>query len=595
MRTMQENRPMGQDFRPELDKIIKGRHIKTVFQPIVSLRSGNILGYEALSRVTCASPLSNSELLFREAGKCGRLWELDSLCRSITLHTIKDKYPEYRDRRLFLNINPVILNSDPFRFTFTRQYLRQFGIEPNQIVFEITERNSISDANQFIESITHFKSEEFYIAIDDAGSMYSGLNLINDIHPHYIKLDRRLIQDIDLGKLNFALIKGLIEFCRLSNIHLIAEGIETQSELMILMDLGVPYAQGYLLQKPEEQIKPAIDPVIKKLITDHNKWKNNTLGYSNTNSYISNICLPTETISKDMEVGEVWDKFKTNPDVSGFCVVEEGRAIGIVIKSNLALQISGRFGFSLYQNQPISRLMDTEFISVDYRMPINEVSGAAMARPQEKLYDFIVVHKKGSYLGTVTIKNLLEKATEIEVSEAKYENPLTGLPGNLVIEQKMKQCLSPRKTFGILYLDINHFKEYNDVYGFENGDCVIKLLANILLTHLPPGQFVGHVGGDDFVAILDKEDLTGFCSQVSTEFQEKVLEHYNSSDREKGYIITENRWGVIEKFALMTVAVAGISASGQDFATMIDLTEKLARLKKESKKLKDSNCLLIQA
>lgn len=585
---------MGQDFRPEIDKIIKGRQIRTVFQPIVSLRSGTILGYEALSRVTCDSPLSNSEQLFLEAGKCGRLWELDALCRSTTLRTIRDEYPEYADRKLFLNINPVILNSDAFRASFTAQYLNQFGIEPGQIILEVTERNSIADPDRFIASIGHSKAQGFYIAIDDAGSMYSGLNLINDIQPHYIKVDRRLIQNIDLGKLNFALIKGLIEFCSMSNIRLIAEGIETQSELMILMDLGVPYAQGYLLQKPDAVVRPEIRSDVRQLIVDHNKWKNFTPGFSSTDSYISNICRPTETISKDMEVGDVWDKLQTHPDLPGFCVVEGGRAIGIVVKSNLALQLSGRFGYSLFQNQPISRLMDRDFIAVDYRMPINEVSGAAMARPQEKLYDFIVVHKNGTYLGTVTIKNLLEKATEIEVSKAKYENPLTGLPGNLVIEQKMKQCLSPQKSFSILYLDINHFKEYNDVYGFENGDFVIKLFATILMTHLPPGQFVGHVGGDDFVAILNQEDLETFCDTVNTEFQVKVAEHYTARDRENGYIITENRWGIVEKFLLMTVSIAGISSSGQDFHSMIKLTEELARLKKKCKKLKDSNCLLIQ-
>lgn len=583
---------MEQKIVRELDKIISGKHIKTVFQPIVSLRNGEIHGYEALSRVICQTDLANPEDLFHAALTYNRLRELDQLCRTTTLETISGKLTF--DKKLFLNVNSLIINHDQFQLGFTSRFLKQYSLKPEQIVLEITERNSIADIDKFRKTIAHFKAENFHIAIDDAGAMYSGLNLINTIHPHYIKMDRRLIHNIDLGRLNFALIKGMTEFCRMSNIRLIAEGIETQSELMILIDLGVPYAQGYFLQKPDEQIKD-IDAAIKRVITDCHKRKNNVFGTPNANSHISNICTPTEVVSKDTKVEDIFNKLKANPDAFGFCVVENERIIGMITKSHLTLQLSGRFGFSLYQNQPVSLLMDTDFIAVDYQMPINEVSRMAMSRPQEKLYDFIVVTKNDNYLGTVTIKDLLQKTTEIEVVKAKYENPLTGLPGNLVIEQKIRMCLSEKKTFGILYLDINHFKEYNDIYGFENGDCVIKLLADILVLHLPPGQFVGHVGGDDFVVILDDKDLKSYCSHVSSEFSRKVLHYYNPTDRANGYIVAENRWGVIEKFSLVTASVAGIRAKSQDFTSVLDLTEKLAKLKKKSKKLKDDNYLLIQS
>lgn len=584
---------MKQKFVGELDKIIRGKHIKTVFQPIISLRNGEVCGYEALSRVTCPTDLANPEDLFRAARTCNRLWKLDQLCRSTALQSFRDRLAFSGDSKLFLNVSPIIISHEQFSLSFTRHYLKQYGLEPNRIVFEITERNSIPDIEKFKAAIDHSKSEQFQIAIDDAGAMYSGLNLINAIHPHYIKLDRRLIHDIDLGGLNFALIKGMTEFCRLSNIHLIAEGIETESELTILIDLGVPYAQGFFLQKPDEQLK-TVDDDIRTVIIDCHKRKNNVFGSPSANSYISNICTQSEIVSRETKVEDIYNKLKANPDAFGFCVVENGHVIGIITKSHLTLQLSGQFGFSLYQNQPVSLLMDTEFIAVDYQTPINEVSKAAMSRPQEKLYDFIVVTKDGKYLGTVTIKNLLQKTTEIEVVKAKYENPLTGLPGNLVIEQKIRMCLSEKKAFGILYLDINHFKEYNDIYGFENGDCVIKLLADILVLHLPPGQFVGHVGGDDFVVILDDKDLKSYCDAVSSEFQRKVLHYYNPSDKANGYIIAENRWGVIERFSLITTSAAGIRVQSRDFASVPDLTERLAQLKKKCKKLKDDNYLLIQ-
>lgn len=579
------------DFK-DLDKIINEKHIKTVFQPIISLSDGEIHGYEALSRVTCESNLANPADLFQAASETDRLWELEWLCHSIALHTAGSSGVFSTNMRLFLNISPSSLTHSQFHHSFTKHYLREYGISPEQVVFEITERNQITDLDTFRKMIGIFKAEHFHIAIDDAGAMFSGLNLINEIHPHYIKLDRRLIHHVDVGQVNFALIKGMVEFCHTSNIPLIAEGVETESELMILIDLDVPFVQGYFLRRPDEQCQD-IPESIKELILGRHRLNRVLYGNSGSGSYISNICTPTETIPKDMPVEDIFNKMKADPDSFGVCVTEDDRVIGILTKSNLTLKLSGRFGFSLYQNHPVSLVMDTDFISVDYRTPINEVSKVAMSRPQEKLYDFIVVTKDERYLGTVTIKNLLQKATEIEVVKAKYENPLTGLPGNLIIEQKMEHCLSENKAFAVLYLDINHFKEYNDVYGFENGDCVIKLLADILVKHLPLDRFVGHVGGDDFVAILDPDDVKAFCHEANSEFCSKVQLFYNSVDKKNGYIITENRLGVTEKFAILSVSIAGIITDGKKFSNQLELTEKLAKLKKKSKKMKEDHLLLI--
>ncbi|MCQ2011106.1 EAL and GGDEF domain-containing protein [Sporolactobacillus sp. STSJ-5] len=579
----------------DLDKIINEQKIKAVFQPIVSLRNGEIHGYEALSRVTYETELANPEKLFLAAAEHNRLHVLDSLCRSTSLRSFYDLCAGSPPiKKLFLNVSPVILQDPRFIQTFSSHSLNSYPFEPSQVVFEVTERSSINHPDQFAVSIQDLKSHHFQVAIDDAGAMYSGLNLITDTHPHYVKLDRRLIENIDLGRINFALVKGLVEFCRISNIHLVAEGIETLSELTSLIDLGVSYGQGFYLQRPSERLME-IDETIKKEIIDHHKMKNNVFGQPNANGYILNICNPTETITMQMKIEHVLEKFKKDGTIPGLCVIDNHRVVGIITRSQLTMQVSGRFGFSLYQNQPISVLMDRDFISVDYRTPINEVSKLAMSRPQDKLYDFIVVTKENRYFGTVTIKNLLLKSTEIEVIKAKYENPLTGLPGNLVIEQKMKQTLEKNETFNVLYIDINHFKEYNDVYGFENGDSIIKLLADILMLYLPRGQFVGHVGGDDFITIMDKGAIDNYCEKVSERFQEKVLYHYNEQDRERGFIITENRLGIVEAFSIVSISIAGTCVPCDHFLNLFELTKKLAKLKKKSKKQKDQHYLYIES
>ncbi len=575
----------------QLDDIIDGKHIKTVFQPIVSLRDGSIIGHEALSRITCCSDLANPEQMFQAAGESNRLWDLEQLCRTTALRTAYLKMQPPYAKKLFLNVNPNIMHDAKFKQGFTKEYLQQYGITPENIIFEITERKAIDDMSGFKGTISHYKNQSYQIAVDDAGAGYSGLNLISDINPHFIKLDMQLIRNIDSDSIKYALVRSMVELSHISNISLIAEGVETKEELTTLINLGVQYAQGYLLQRPNENIED-ISPAILQILNEVNQRKNHIFGGTVSNTFIENICTESETIPPCSKVEEVFDRLKQDSASFGLCVVEEGAVLGVVTKSRLVLQLSGRYGFSLNGRRYISSLMDCDFLSVDCKTPISAVSHMAMSRPAEKLYDFIVVTKNDKYLGTVTIKDLLQKTTEIEVVNAKYQNPLSGLPGNLVIEQKITKCISDEAQYCVIYIDIDNFKAYNDVYGFENGDRIIKLLADTILTYLPKEQFVGHIGGDDFVVILNNYEGAGLCGLIIDAFSKKGLQYYNAQDIANGYITAENRRGKIEKFPLISLSIAGISNKTRHYSGVNELTEELARLKKKSKQQCGNSCCL---
>ena len=573
----------------QLNQIIDEKKLKTVFQPIVSLRDGSIIGHEALSRITCESDIENPEELFRIAEESSRLWDLELLCRTTALCTAYHQMQPPYDKKLFLNVNPNIMHDAKFKQGFTNEYLKQYGITPESIIFEITERNAVSDMSGFKGTISHYKNQNYKIAIDDAGAGYSGLNLISDVNPHFIKLDMQLIRSIDSDSMKFALVRSMVELSHISNISLIAEGVETKEELTTLINLGVQYAQGFFLQKPSDKLQ-GISPGVLEILNEANRRKNHVFGGKASNIYIENICSATETIPPCSNVETVFEKLRCDPASFGMCVVENGAVLGVVTKSRLIFHLSGRYGFSLNQKRPISCLMDNDFMSVDYQTPIDAVSHLAMSRPPEKLYDFIVVTKENRYLGTVTIKDLLQKTTEIEVVNAKYQNPLSGLPGNLIIEQKIKQCISDDKLYCVIYFDIDNFKAYNDVYGFENGDLIIKLLADTIVSYLPAGQFVGHVGGDDFVVILDYDEGASLCSMIINEFDQQTLQYYNPQDIQNGYIVAEDRHGTIEKFPLISLSIAGVSNKAHQFCNVYELTKQLAKIKKKSKQQNGSCC-----
>jgi diguanylate cyclase (GGDEF)-like protein len=566
----------------ELDKIIRNQQIKTVFQPIISLRDGSVLGHEALSRINCETRISDTEKLFQLASQFNRLWDLELVCRKKSLETAYYYMKPPYDKKLFINVNPLVIHDKKFREGFTKEYLNTYGISPEKIVFEITERNAVKDMQSFQGVIEHYKEQRYEIAIDDAGAGYSGLNLISDICPHYIKLDMKLIRNINKDSIKYALVKSMIELSDITKISIIAEGIETEEELASLVNLGVQYGQGYFIQRPQEEILPINTQVIH-LLKDFNRKKNHVYGEQMDRVYIDHICKKGMVISPCKQVEQVFDMFKDQDDLYGLCIVREDKVLGIITREKLMLKLSGRYGFSLNQKKEVTAIMDNDYLEVDYKTPISAVSYVAMERPNNKLYDFIVVTKEGKYHGIVTVKDILQKAMEIDVANAKLQSPLTGMPGNAVIEQEIIRCISEHSEYSILYLDLDNFKAYNDVYGFEKGDLIIKCLAKTIKECIGKDIFSGHIGGDDFVVILPGYHYQSIGYEIIQTFLDKVIHYYNKDDRERGFITALNRHGVTEQYPLISLTIAAVSNQTETFDNLYQLTEELAKIKKKGK------------
>lgn len=577
----------------EFMEILENANIRTVFQPIISLKDGSIMGYEALSRGPKGSVMESPGVLFDIAKVFGKLWELEFMCRIKALETMsKDKNNFY----LFINVDPGIINDEKFKKGFTKEFLKQFNINPENIVFEITEKSSITDLNSFKKVIENYKEQGYRIAIDDAGSGYSGLKLITDIHPQFIKLDMNLIRDIDRDGLKYALIKTLYEFCLVTDIKLIAEGIETENELNALIDIGIHFGQGYLIQKPLPEIAE-IDPKVIDLIKTRN-LKKGVLYYNRPSTVpIGDICRSSITVDPSSIGSLVLDIFNDNPSIYGLPVVESKKLVGLIMRDKFFAKLGTQYGFALFLNRPITLLMDKSPLSVEYGTTIDVVSKLAMTRSNENLYDYIVITKDSNYHGIVTVKDLLEKTTEFEVSYARHLNPLSGLPGNILIEHKLKEYIKCGLPFTVLYIDIDNFKVYNDVYGFENGDRIIQFLSRVIIdviaNHCRYNHFVGHIGGDDFIIAIEGYEVESICDSMISLFEKGIFEFYSGEDLQRKHIIAKNRRGEEEKFGLLTLSIAGISNKNRTFKDVYELSEYASKVKKKCKEICNS-CFCIE-
>ncbi len=187
-----------------------------------------------------------------------------------------------------------------------------------------------------------------------------------------------------------------------------------------------------------------------------------------------------------------------------------------------------------------------------------------------------------------TVKNLNRL-----LSMNRRISPLTGLPGNVQIHAELKKRISNNEEYAVLYLDLDNFKAYNDVYGFLKGDQIIEFTAQTIQKciheHCLCNSFVGHIGGDDFVAIIPTINVDTICQDIIATFDKKVTKFFTEEDLEKGYIEVANRKGIIEQFALTSISIGVVIAEKGRFANILEIGEVGAQVKHAAKAIMGSS------
>ncbi|MDR2162887.1 MAG: response regulator [Clostridiales Family XIII bacterium] len=186
------------------------------------------------------------------------------------------------------------------------------------------------------------------------------------------------------------------------------------------------------------------------------------------------------------------------------------------------------------------------------------------------------------------IKNIFRR-----IDRNRNANPLTGLNGNIEIQREVTSRITKGLRFAVIYADLDNFKAYNDVYGYSNGDRIIVLTADILADQMAlfgsPGDFIGHIGGDDFIIVSTPDKAEAICGSVIAEFDEKVLGFYNDEDRERGVITTKNRKGEVETFPIMSISLAIVTNERREINSYVEVGEISAEVKKKLKTMPGSN------
>lgn len=567
----------------ELIAILDGEKLTPYFQPIISLIQKKIIGYEALIRGPSDSPLHSAFNLFDTAQRFNLTTKLEFICRELTIQ----RYASLGLReKLFINVSPSVLLNPKFKTGITLKLLNKFGVDPHSIIIELTEHQPTDNYELMNHAVLHYRKMGFEIALDDLGAGYSGLRLWSELLPEYIKIDNHFIRGIDTDPVKLNFVRSIQNIASSLHCNVIAEGIETENEFKAIANLGVTHAQGYYFARPEFIPLEKIDSLL---------FVSNDIDSVLTRPFkaVSQIAKLIPSISSETPISEVMSVFQRNSNLVILPLVDNCVAIGIIYRDLfLSKLFASRYGLELYGKKPIKLFLDKTSLSIDQEVSIQAVSKKLTSEMRDDAA--FIITRNGEYMGIATIIDLLAEITRQQIESARYANPLTLLPGSVPINEQMNQLLAKKIPFCVAYFDLDNFKPFNDIYGYDAGDNIIKVVANILSQFIPPekGQ-VGHIGGDDFIVIFIDDDWLKCCKIILEEFQNIVPSYYTDKDIKVGGIHTENRAGHKCFYPLISLSIGIVEpASTAQCQSHVQIADMAAGTKKQAKKI-DGNSLFV--
>lgn len=540
--------------RYALEQILADEATSVLFQPIASTVERRIVGYEALSRGPSNSSLHSPLTLFAAARHWGMLSELEALCRKRAIR----RFVELGlPGRLFLNVSPETLLEHQHTRGLTLKALEETGLSASRVVIELTEQSPIDNFELLQTALQHYRTMGFSIALDDLGAGYSSLRLWSQLHPEFVKIDRHFIDGIHRDSVKREFVGSILNMAKASQAHVIAEGIECAEELGVLEDMGVDWVQGYWLGRPEAKPAKCDRDIIERLAQ-----RDPRTGQEQT---LHGLLLDIPPITRRETVAQVLARFQQQPSLNSLAVVDEaGRPVGTVHGYQLSQTMLKPFAHELYARKPIEKLMDRDYLAIDVKQSLQRVSRLLTSRARQRLEEDFILVDRDHYIGLGRVIDVLRQITELKVRQARHANPLTLLPGNVPIQDCIGKTLANRQAATLCYVDLDSFKPFNDLYGYGKGDEVLLGLAQILREACDPRcDFVGHIGGDDFMLVLQSQNWRARLTTAGDQFALFCKGIYREEHSSAGFFLAPDRHGDWRRHDLLALSIGVVHLSGE--------------------------------
>jgi diguanylate cyclase (GGDEF)-like protein len=573
-----------QQGRGPLAGLMRSKGLHPVFQPIVSLCDGAIYSHEALIRGPQCTAFYAPDALLASAESENLNFEFEIVCISLAL----ERWGGLGESgRLFVNISAEVLVQVMAHYGREGliKLVRSFGVLPRMLVMEITEYERVADMDHLATIAHDIRSAGVSLALDDFGDGRSSLRLWAQVRPEIVKIDKYFTKNISQHADKIKTIQSLQQIAAIFDTALVAEGIETEDDLRVLRDLGIAYGQGYFLGRPALLPLDEIGTQAVGVMRDPRVAVFPELTRSSSAGLRNRIAIiEAPTVGQMTTNNELAALFTAYLDLHALAVTDGNRPLGIINRSHFMSEFSKLYYREVWGNKLCTAHINFEPRLVEREHNVDQVLGILTSDDQRYLTDGIIVTENGRYIGLGTGEQLVRSVTETRIESARHANPLTFLPGNVPISQHIERLLKSGVEFVACYADLNHFKPFNDQYGYWRGDQMIRLAAKLAVSHCDPRRdFVGHVGGDDFILLYQSDDWQLQCELIVTKFADRAVELFDAPAREAGGIHAEDRHGVSRFFPLTTLSIGAVVIRAGEYSTAEEVASIAARAKHQAK------------
>lgn len=576
-----------------LQEIIQQRKLTALFQPILNLKNGEFHGYEGLIRGPKDSPLHSPVNLFETAAQQNLLYEVEMLSRQIVLQSfVQLNLPG----KLFLNVSPATLLHPGFKNGCTLAFIKTLGISPDRVVIEITENQPTFDFERMRLALLHYRTMGFQIAIDDLGAGYSSLRLWSELRPEYIKIDMHFVQGVDKNPVKRQFIKSIQSIADSCSTHIIAEGIENKAEMRAIKNMGISFGQGYFIASPTPYPSLAAPKEIRKIMNEIDIKESKVSPFASKTKIIAQKLLRRiEPALPETDNKHILDRFTADPTLRSIPVVAHEKPVGLINRYNFIDCFVKPFQRELLGNKPCSLSLSGEPLLVDKNMPIEELGHFIADADERHFNNGFIITDQGRYLGVASGQDLLRELTQMQIQAARYANPLTLLPGNVPINEHIENLLQSNMPFYACYCDLDNFKPYNDIYGYHHGDEMIQLAGRILSwTCDPKLDFIGHIGGDDFILLIRSRDFQTRCEQALRSFEQAAALLFKPEHLAAGGYTSEDRHKQLQFHPLTSLSIGACRITADQYCSHHEVSAAATAAKKVAKQTPGNSLFIDQ-
>ncbi|KVU75091.1 diguanylate cyclase [Burkholderia ubonensis] len=539
-------------------RLIADRALAAVFQPIVDLGSGTVIAYEGLIRGPRGTDLETPAALFAQAARDGATIALEHAAAITCL----DAFAALGcDGKLFLNFSAGAILALAREREHARMLLERAQIAAERIVIELTEQNASTDLAQVAPAVASLRDAGIQFALDDYGTANASMNLWLRLHPDVVKIDRFFIHDIALDPLKFEAVRAMQHFAHASGAKLIAEGIEHERDLIVVRDMGICCVQGFLLGRPHAQPERVVAPAARDAIRAPHiaVFPDASRAARPSGTVAAKMLVAAPALPRDVTSNDVLALFNRMPELHAVALVEHERPVALVNRRSFMDRFALPYHREVFGRKPCLQFANDAPLMIENATTVEQLALLLANNDQRYLADGFVITEHGRYVGLGTGESLVRAVTEMRIETARYANPLTFLPGNIPISAHIDRLLARDAGFHACYVDLNQFKPFNDQYGYWQGDEVLKYAATVLAGICDPQRdFLGHVGGDDFLVLFQSDDWHARAAAAIGRFNDGAQRFYTLVDQRAGGLHGEDRHGNPAFFGFVTMAIGAV-------------------------------------